>query len=73
MGSTVLKYLFEFFSPRTYDHGYRAGFKKGVQEGQDWGHEHNACKHSHPFDGALSALGLKSVGHEPIAAKDPGI
>ena len=54
-----MKWLFEFFSPNAYDQGYRAGFKKGVQEGQDWGHEHGACEHTHPFDGALAALGHK--------------
>lgn len=38
---------------KIYDKGYADGYK----EGQDWGHEHDACEHTHPFDGALAMLG----------------
>ncbi len=54
-----------FFSALAYDQGNRDGYVDGLREGKDWGHDHGACAHSHPFDGALSALGHKSVGHAP--------
>ena len=42
-----------FLSAGAYDQGHQDGFK----EGQDWGHDHGACEHTHPFDGALSTMG----------------
>lgn len=47
-----------FLSAGAYDQGHQDGFKEGYKEGQDCGHKHGACEHSHPFDGALAALGV---------------
>ena len=41
-----MKWLKRLFGPGAYDQG----FKEGYKEGQDWGHEHGACEHTHPFD-----------------------
>ena len=59
-----MKWLLEFFNPSAYDHGYRAGFDKGYKEGQDWGHDHDACEHTHPFEEAKAALGMGFAGRK---------
>lgn len=43
--------------PRAYDQGHQDGFKEGYVEGQQWGHEHGACEHTHPFEDAIEGIG----------------
>ena len=52
-----MKWLIRLLFPGAYDQGHQDGFKEGYREGQVWGHEHGQCEHSHPFDGAMRALG----------------
>ncbi len=54
-----MRWLIRLLFPSAYDQGHQDGFREGYREGQVWGHEHGLCEHSHPFDGAMRALGLK--------------
>ena len=36
---------------------YDQGYLDGYTEGQEDGHAHGACKHTHPFHDTLRALG----------------
>ena len=53
-------WLKRVLGPSAYDQGHQDGFKEGYKEGQDWGHEHGACEHTHPFEEAKVALGAAS-------------
>ncbi len=61
-----MKWLKRLFGPSAYDQGHQDGFK----EGQDWGHEHGACKHSHPLEEAERFLAGPS---KPKKKRDFGI
>ena len=61
MGKIIAMWLTRLFDPSAYDQGHKDGFIEGYKEGQDWGHEHGACEHSHPFEEALAALGHQKV------------
>lgn len=45
-----MKWLKRLFGPSAYNQGHFDGFKEGFTEGQDWGHAHGACEHTHPFE-----------------------
>ena len=48
----------QILNPTAYDQGHQDGFAEGYEEGQQWGHDHGACYHTHPFEEAKAALGM---------------
>ncbi|KKL26497.1 hypothetical protein LCGC14_2394720 [marine sediment metagenome] len=56
-----MKWLKCLFGPSAYNQGYLGGFKEGLLEGKELGHEHGACEHTHPFDDALRLSGFGTI------------